>query len=257
MRTHAGRREVPSTRKHMLTQEQIALESGPESNLERKASRDTRQSAAINLRFCHVSGVFRRCQTRQSHRLAADSTDSTRKCGWKAASGRWRAAQKRHRTGVRVQRNGRRTHRAYPVKSLILNRCRAARGGISGWSRENLRRATHRALSREERMLSTAGRGRRRKAPSISPSSAPPLPSVLHAHHAALRRAQLRRCATGAAVGLRQGPAPPHRSAGEGSAPRCGGSSRANPTLPQRTPAPASRADRTHSRPPSRRTGRS
>jgi len=66
-----------------------------------------------------------------------------------------------------------------------------------------------------------------------------------------------RRCATGAAVGLRQGPAPPHRSAGERSAPRCGGSSRANPTLPQRPPAPASRADRTHSRPPSRRTGRS
>ena len=114
-----------------------------------------------------------------------------------------------------------------------------------------------RAPHTRSRKMSTAGRGRRRKAPSISPSSAPPLPSVLHAHHAALRRAQLRRCATGAAVGLRQGPAPPHRSAGEGSAPRCGGSSRANPTLPQRTPAPASRADRTHSRPPSRRTGRS
>ena len=114
-----------------------------------------------------------------------------------------------------------------------------------------------RAPHTRSRKMRSAGRGRRRKAPSISPSSAPPLPAVLHAHHAALRRAQLRRCATGAAVGLRQGPAPPHRSAGERSAPRCGGSSRANPTLPQRPPAPASRADRTHSRPPSRSAGRS
>ena len=155
---------------------------------------------------------------------------------------------------VRVQRNGRRTHRAYPVKSLVLNRCRAARGGISGWSRENLRRATHRALSREERMLSTAGRGRRRKAPSISPSSAPaaagrparppcgpPTRAASPLRHGCRRRAA-----------ARPGAATQERWRALGAALR-----RANPTLPQRPPAPASRADRTHSRPPSRRTGRS
>jgi hypothetical protein len=42
----------------------------------------------------------------------------------------------------------------------------------------------------QDRMLSSAGRGRRRKAPSISPSFAPPLPAVLHAHPTAPRRAQ-------------------------------------------------------------------
>ena len=77
-----------------------------------------------------------------------------------------------HLTGVRVQRTGRRTYHVYPVKSLVLNMCRAARGGISGGSRENLRRATQRAMSAETRMPSSAGRGRRRKAPSSRP--APP-----------------------------------------------------------------------------------
>ena len=40
----------------------------------------------------------------------------------------------------------------------------------------------------------------------------PPLPAVLHAHPAALRRAQRRRSATGAPVWPWQGPPPPHRS---------------------------------------------
>ena len=74
--------------------------------------------------------------------------------------GAWR------RTGVRVQRTERRTHRVHPIKSLVLNRCRAARDRIFGWSRENLRRAAQRALSREDRTLGSAGPGRRRKAPS-------------------------------------------------------------------------------------------
>ena len=160
-------------------------------------------------------------------------------------------------TSVRVQRTGRRTHHVHPITSLVMNRCRAARVGNFGRSRENLRDMAHRALSRAERMLSSAGRGRRRKAPSISPSSAPALPAVLHAHHAALRRAQCRRTATGAAVWPRQGPPPPYRSAGGRPTPRCGGSSRTSPTLAPRLPAPTPRPVGTHRRPPSRRTGRS
>ncbi len=131
-------------RASMLPLEQIALESGPESNLQRKASRDTRQCAAINLRFCHVSGVFRRRQTRQSHRLAADFTHNTRKCGLASCQRTMASSTKPGawgRTSVRVQRTGRRTHRVHPVKSLVVNRCRAARGGILGQSRENLRRS--------------------------------------------------------------------------------------------------------------------
>ena len=113
------------------------------------------------------------------------------------------------------------------------------------------------AISRNIRTISSAGRGWRRKAPSISPSSAPALPAVLHAHHAALRRAQCRRTATGAAVWPRQGPPPPYRSAGGRPTPRCGGSSRTSPTLAPRLPAPTPRPVGTHRRPPSRRTGRS
>jgi hypothetical protein len=88
---------------------------------------------------------------------------------------------------------------------------------MSGGDRENLRRATWRAMSSDERMLSSEGRRWSRTAPSISPSSSPPLPAVLpaalHACHAALRRAQRHRSATGAAVRPWQGPPPPHRSA--------------------------------------------
>ena len=51
----------------------------------------------------------------------------------------------------------------------------------------------------------------RRKAPSISPSSASPLPAVLHARYAALGRAQRRRCATRATSRPRQAPPPLHR----------------------------------------------
>ena len=76
-------------------------------------------------------------------------------------------------TSVRVQRTGRRTHHVHPITSLVMNRCRAARVGNFGRSRENLRDMAHRALSRAERMLSSAGRGRRRKAPSISPQLRP------------------------------------------------------------------------------------
>ena len=122
---------------------------------------------------------------------------------------------------------------------------------------ENLRRATQRAMSAEKRMPSSEGRGRRRKAPSIQPSSNPTLPAVLHAHSAALRRAQRRRSAMGAAVWPRQGPPPPHRSAGGRPTTRCGGSSRAGPTLALCPPAPTCRPIGTHSHPPSRRTGRS
>ena len=135
---------------------------------------------------------------------------STCGCWWTKASstklGAWR------RAGVRVIRTGRRTHRQEPAEVRTLSRCRAARAGRSIGSRENLRDTAQRALSREERMLSIAGRGRRQKAPSISPSSNPPLPAALPAHLAALRRAHHRRCATGAAVWPRQGPPPPHRS---------------------------------------------
>ena len=102
------------------------------------------------------------------------------------------------------------------------------------------------AISRNIRTISSAGRGWRRKAPSISPSSAPALPAVLHAHHAALRRAQCRRTATGAAVWPRQGPPPPYRSAGGRPTPRCGGSSRTSPTLAPRLPAPTPRPVGTH-----------
>ncbi len=161
------------------------------------------------------------------------------------------------RTGVRVQHTGRRTHRVHPAKSIVMKRRREARAGIFGRGRENLRDTAHQAMSWNMRTMSSAGRGWRRKAPSISPSSAPALPIVLHARHAALRRAQRRRSATGTAVWPRQGPPPPHRSAGGRPPPRCGGSSRTSPTLPPHTPAPACRRDGTHSRPPSRRTGRS
>ena len=117
------------------------------------------------------------------------------------------------RTGVRVQHTGRRTHRVHPAKSIVMKRRREARAGIFGRGRENLRDTAHQAMSWNMRTMSSAGRGRRRKAPSISPSSAPALSIVLHACHAALRRAQRRRSAMGAAVWPRQGPPPPHRSA--------------------------------------------
>ena len=62
------------------------------------------------------------------------------------------------------------------------------------------------------RQTGSEGRRRRRKAPSIQPSSNPPLPAVLHAHPAALRRAQRRRSATGAPRWWQGPPPPPHRS---------------------------------------------
>ena len=107
------------------------------------------------------------------------------------------------------------------------------------------------------RKMSSAGRGRRRKAPRISPSSAPPLSAALHAHHAALGRAQRRRSATGATIWPRQGPPPPQGAAAGRATARCGGSSRANPTLAFHPPARMSRPDSTHSYLPSRWTGRS
>ena len=69
------------------------------------------------------------------------------------------------------------------------------------------------SVDRSKRVQDTTVRcrGRRRKAPSISPSFAPPLPAVLYAHPTALRRAQRRRSATGATIGPRQGA--PHRVA--------------------------------------------
>ena len=93
-----------------------------------------------------------------------------------------------------------------------LNSCRAARAGIFRRRRENLRDMAHRAMSAEQGRMSSAGRGRRRKAPSISRSSAPPLPACPSAHPAALQRAQRRRNPTGAAVRPRQGPAAPYRA---------------------------------------------
>ena len=120
--------------------------------------------------------------------------------------GAWR------RTGVRAQRTGRRTHRVHPATSLVLNRCRAARAGMSIGNRENLRHTAQRAIPAEQGRMSSASRGRRRKAPSTQPSSAPPMPACPSAHPAALQRAQRRRSATGAAVWPRQGPAAPHRA---------------------------------------------
>ena len=100
-------------------------------------------------------------------------------------------------------------------------------------------------------------RRRRRKAPSMQPSSNPPLPAVLHPRHASLGRAQRRRSATGAAVWPRQGQAPSHRGAAGRPTPRCGGSSRTSPTLAPHLPAPVYHPVGTQSCPPSRRTGRS
>ena len=88
-------------------------------------------------------------------------------------------------------------------------------------------------------------------------SSAPALPAVLSAQPAALGRTQRRRSATGAAAWPRQGPPPPHRSAGGRPTTRCGGSSCASPTLAPRPPAPAHRPASTHSCPLSRWAGRS
>ena len=96
-------------RASMLTQEQIALESGPESNLERKASRDTGRPAAISLWFYHTAGVLRGRPLGRNHRRAADSTCTTRKCGQKAAGGRH---GEQHKTGcVASDRRSRATHR--------------------------------------------------------------------------------------------------------------------------------------------------
>ena len=101
------------------------------------------------------------------------------------------------------------------------------------------------------------GPGTAPKGTKLPSSSAPAPPAALPAHPAAIRRTQRRRSATGAAVGPRQGPPPPHRSAGGRPPPRCGGSSRASPTLAPRPPAPTPRPVGTYSYPPSRRTGRS
>jgi hypothetical protein len=114
------------------------------------------------------------------------------------------------RTGVRVQRTGRRTHRAHSVKSFVLNRCRAARAGISGRGRENLqtRDAASNVKGKEN-----AQKHRPRTAPrgtKLPPSSAPPLPAALHARPAALRRAHRRCSATGAAVCPAPGQEPHH-----------------------------------------------
>ena len=135
------------------------------------------------------------------------------------------------RTGVRVQHTGRRTHRVHPAKSIVMKRRREARAGIFGRGRENLRDTAHQAMSWNMRTMSSAGRGWRRKAPSISPSSAPALPIVLHARHAAFDtrsaaaaprappygRGKARRRRTGALAGARHhaaaaapAPAPPY-----------------------------------------------
>ena len=81
------------------------------------------------------------------------------------------------RASVRVQRTARRTHREHPIKLLVLNGWRAARVGIFGRSRENLRRTTQRAIrSWEQGTMNSEARGRRRKAPSVGPARSCPFP---------------------------------------------------------------------------------
>ena len=125
--------------------------------------------------------------------------------------GAWR------RTGVRAQRTGRRTHRVHPAMSLVLNRCRAARAGMSIRNRENLRHTARRAISAEHGRMSSASRGRRRKAPSSRPARPrrclPARPHILRpsdARSAAAAprappydRGKARRSRTGALVGAR------------------------------------------------------
>jgi hypothetical protein len=60
------------------------------------------------------------------------------------------------------------------------------------------------------RQTRSEGRRRRRKAPSISPNSAPALPATLSVHSATLRSAQRRRSATGATVCPTPGQEPHH-----------------------------------------------
>ena len=75
-----------------------------------------------------------------------------------------------------MQGTARRTHREHPIKLLVLNGWRAARVGIFGRSRENLRRTTQRAIRREQGTMDSEARGRRRKAPSVGPARSCPFP---------------------------------------------------------------------------------
>ena len=136
------------------------------------------------------------------------------------------------------------------------------RGGKQQQQQQQQQQLSHKESqwTRSERSVQESEMRRwRRKAPSISPSSASPLPAVLHARYAALGRAQRRRCATRATSRPRQAPPPlcTGGAATERPTPRCGGSSHTLPTLTPCLRPLAPRRPDTHSRPPSRSVGRS